>query len=205
MERTEKDCKKDWETIVKLHIETKRLVLLAEELDRKLEFFWPPMIQQRDALDHIIRAERVRYNPELTIRRGLNAEEYCAKQMDKAVGHIYRAYFDVADWISIILRQQISTIFDRYSRDSILKVLDGYAVEVEQLVDEASRTIANYRTEKDIGNSITLAGVEGQIDEKDFPEVVVEYGKLIKILDSCLQRVLASVPELDEQEYGKSK
>ena len=52
-----------------------------------------------------------------------NPEEYVEKNLDKALGHEYRAFFDTADWFSIQLRQKITNILSSYTSDTIHKTI----------------------------------------------------------------------------------
>ena len=146
------DHAKMWKTIVRVHNQTKALILFAEELDPQHDFFWPPLVQQRDTLDHIVRAQ----NALLTIEEKspeekTEASKYIDKQMDKALGHIYRAFFDVADWFSIIIRERIEAIVSQYSRSTILQELPDFAEIVDIPVENICETIAGLRATKDIG------------------------------------------------------
>ena len=92
-----------WQTIVRVHNATKSLLIKAEEIDPSHQFFYPPIIQQRDALDHIMRAALAWIDPETIKNNSGNLKdpsEYSKRQLDKALGHVYRAFFDAADWVS---------------------------------------------------------------------------------------------------------
>ncbi|MBN1343291.1 MAG: hypothetical protein JXQ73_11460 [Phycisphaerae bacterium] len=183
-----------WRLIVQVHNMAKALLLKAEEVDPDHEFYYPPLIQQRDALDHIIRAQFALLFPEKLAcgvnGQGQSPDEYAARQLDKALGHAYRALFDAGDWLSIIYRERIRGTLTEYSRKTMYSVLPEFSKDIEPRINELSSMIAELRAEKDIGN-------EGKLI--DGPST---YIKLIDELEDLWRRVEQAKPRLDEAESG---
>ena len=180
------DNEEKWDLIIEVHNWTKALILDAEEIDPRHEFFWPPLVQQRDALDHIVRAQRAALHPDQAQVKGEEeAPNYVVMQLDKALGHAYRAFFDVADWFSIIMRERISEVVSQYSRPALLEVMPNYSTEVESRVDDICAAIAKCRMDKDIGGSMITGNVQ-------------TYTKIIEELSEILRRLRSVQPKLDK-------
>lgn len=183
-----------WNLLVQLHNYCKSLLLKAEELDPKHEFYFPPLIQQRDALDHIVRAEFALIYPD-KLPKGKDgnpepATEYAEKQMVKAIGHAYRAFFDAADWLSIIVRERIRGVLANYTRKTIYSVLPEYAEQLEPRIDQICLEIATLRKGKDIGH-------EGKVIDG-----VEQYIALINELEEHAMKIMQAQPRLDKVEFS---
>lgn len=192
---------RDWEAIIRIHGAMKLLILRTEELDPIHEFFWPPIIQQRDALDHIIRAQRAIMCPEI-LPAGTDASQYEAKQIDKALGHVYRAYFDVADWMGIMLRERILELVARYARESLVKAIPDYAVSVEDVVRRCSERIAILRNGKDVVLPPLPDVSPSPVSSDDSDNTLEAYQEVIDELQKCIESLQDKVPELDRLEYA---
>lgn len=79
-------------------------MLIAEEIAEKGEIFIQPLKEQRDAFDHLMRCYGVYFSHQETVG-GENLEKYVLINLDKACGHIYRAFFDTADWLTLYVTQ----------------------------------------------------------------------------------------------------
>ncbi len=87
----------EWSKIIKLYSTTKTLTLLAEEHEpEEWKKFLQPAMEEGYALAHIMRSKAA----ELGFSEDLgpnNKQRYIEKNLDKAIGHFYRAFFDTAD------------------------------------------------------------------------------------------------------------
>ncbi len=189
------DCEK-WELIVVVHNTAKSLLIKAEEVDPDHEFYYPPLIQQRDALDHIIRAACAWLNP-TELRKNPqgkppNAAEYIERQMDKALGHAYRALFDAADWLSIVYRERIRETLSSYTTATIHAVLPDYHHVIEPRIEKICFEIAELRKGKDIGSAESIT------------EGVQAYVKLIDELEAFLAKIRDARSKFDEVEFGQT-
>jgi hypothetical protein len=175
-----------WKRIVEVHGHAKALTLRAEELDPQHEFFFAPVIQQRDAHDHILRAQ----SAELGLRSFEDTpalEDYVTSNLDKALGHEYRAFFDTADWLAILYREKILAALHRYSSESIAAVIPTYYQEIVPKVEKLHREIAAIRNGKDVG-----AG-EGVLEQ------VQEYRSLLEGLDEDWCRIIDAKSGLEQR------
>lgn len=119
-----------------IYMESKNLFIYAEELLEQMSFFVAPVLEHRDALDHIMRYF------DLKNREGLS--EAAVKELDRALAHELRAYFDIADYVCITIRQQISDSLKRVSIRKINKVWDEYQNIKERIID-VSEELAEIR------------------------------------------------------------
>ena len=186
-----------WELLVQVHNTTKTLLLKTEEVDPVHEFYYPPLMQQRDALDHIMRAAFAWVNPE-TIASQKDADgkpqdpgKYASRQIDKALGHAYRALFDAADWLSIVFRERIREIMSSYRPATIHAVLPEYRQKIEPDIEKICFEIAKLRNNKDIGNDGGLIGG------------VQVYCDLIDKLEKHLGVIRDAREQLEETEFGQ--
>jgi len=172
-----------WRDIIEVYRRAKFLVLFAEKITpgHKRDFCWAPQIQFRDALDHIVRAKKreKELESETEDKRIDNGCLYILKQLDRAKGHVYRAFYDLADDLSIILRERIRRIIGYYPREFWLRHIPGFTQNVEQKVDGYCNKIAILRNEKDVGD------VSKTIDP--YIRVILELAKIHnKLLADCV-------------------
>lgn len=151
------DIRKDLDVLGQIHMLTKHYLLIAEELSEEGVTFLQPLKEHRDAYDHLM---RVFYLPTrleaLDVASDFDPVSYIRKNVEKAVGHEYRAFFDMADWLTFICRRKIR---EELSYHQVRRVyVDRYGEEdyrtVKNLINNVYVTIAQYRTEKDIGNAV---------------------------------------------------
>lgn len=183
-----------WLKIVKVHGHAKALILRAEELDQEHEFVLSPVMQQRDAHAHCMRArvallglrgpgdspdpsyccEETRFESEQ------EKDDYVRTNLDRALGHEYRAFFDAADWLAIVLRERLHHALDPFPHESISSVIPEFYSEILPRLDQADREIAAIRNRKDVGSG------------KDILLEVEQYSKVLKSLDQDYERVIAA-------------
>ena len=180
-----------WQRLVEIHNCTKSFILKAEEVDPQHEFYFPPLIQQRDALDHIVRAATVWVQP--PEKHSTKSPDYIRIQMDKAIGHAYRALFDAVDWLSIIYRERIREHVSLYSRATILKVLPNYYPKIIPRIEEISLKIADLRNAKDVGTGSNML------------DNITKYTQLIDELEGFLKTVRDAMVQLEQAESLVSK
>ena len=178
-----------WEKIVQVHNHAKALILLAEELDPEHTFFLPPVIQQRDALDHVVRAKYAGLHP------GTRADpaQYALDHLDKALAHEYRAFFDIADWLSILYREKIASALSDYSHEAILAALPDFYTTVYPKFETIYEKVAAVRGAKDIGNETAL------IDD------VEKYRDIIGELSAMWAKIVVSVGAINSSIRSKER
>lgn len=147
-----KKFEKEIKEIVVIHNFTKHYILLGEELSDDFETYLQPVKEFRDAYEHIVRV--------FTKCIGLGdagsnmkKEEYVQKNLSKALGHEYRAFFDVADWFSIICRKRIYDMVQGYTYEQLCNKYPKYP-EMKNRLYLISEEIATIRDKKDISSNI---------------------------------------------------
>lgn len=137
-----------WQVLCQIHTYTKKYFILAEEYDIDMKTFLQPMKEQKDAYEHLTRA----YGKLLLERE---ESDYVHKNMEKAIGHEYRAFFDSLDFFTISLRRRIRDALTGYTYDQIYSVYPAYA-ELKQQLTEMPEKIACFRMRKDVGHTSML-------------------------------------------------
>lgn len=137
--------------IILLHNVTKHFILLGEETDANFNSYIQPLKEFRDAYDHLMRAFRI-----VLFKDNKYGDDYVELQISKALEHEYRAFFDVADWFSIICRSVAQKAIEG-KEHHITDVCGKYSKyrEYAILLNGASSKIAEMREAKDVGGDIT--------------------------------------------------
>ena len=142
-----------WRDICTIHLLTKHYLLLAESLSIKSETFLQPMKEHRDAYDHIIRV----YAAKLGLKEASN-DQYVLSNMNKALGHEYRAFFDTADWLTIIIKEQIISKLEEIKKEDLYQLLQNSDLnynDFKQTLIKLPSDITQIRERKDISNLST--------------------------------------------------
>src|SRR5271157_4774385 len=103
-----------WEQIVVLHNTNKSFFIWCEENDVHLKSFLQPNNELKNAWEHAIRAK----GNELGMT-GVKDDKYIEFNLQKVLSHEYRAFFDICDWLSLILRQRIQDTLKPYDNETI--------------------------------------------------------------------------------------
>lgn len=147
-----KKFEKEIQEIVIIHNCTQHYILLGEELSDNFESYLQPIKEFRDAYEHLIRIFSQCLG--LTAKtEDYSKEDYIRNNLSKALGHEYRAFFDVADWFAIICRRQIYQIVKSYNYQKLCSIYPKYPIMKRRLY-EISEEIANIREAKDISGNI---------------------------------------------------
>lgn len=169
-----------WNDICKIHSFTKHYLLLAEELSAEGDLFLQPLKEHRDAYDHIIRV----YSAKMGMNKVEDIDNYMRKNMSKALGHEYRAFFDTADWLSLICRMKINNILEGKSLEEIEGKYPRYK-ELKKILLDMPAQIAHLRENKDVGkDSLSLIDVVDEYTEildnllKYYKELVISMENL---------------------------
>lgn len=143
----EKEIEVFWTEYSFIYNTTKELYIMAEEYDEDFSSFIQPIKEQRDSLEHIVRAYS-RMSSALDVQSE-EVRQYISSNLSKALGHIFRAFFDCADVLGIILRERLSIQLREYSYRQIMEVWPDYEKYRKRLV-VMPKEFAKMRTEKDI-------------------------------------------------------
>lgn len=165
-----------WETLCKIHILTKHYTLLAEEYNISTKAFLQPMKEQKDAYEHIIRAYTRKCEKQILSE---DDHSYMLKNIEKAIGHEYRAFFDTIDYLTICLRELIGKELSGISYSDLIKIYPEYDKYKKILIDMPER-IAKHRELKDIGSNEML-------------RFASDYGKVVDDLILCYKYLCCEV------------
>lgn len=133
----------------------KKLFIRAEEKLEEMDFFVAPMLEHRDALDHLMRYFFLVSENSVT--------QEAVEQLEKALGHEYRAYFDVADYICITVREKIAESLKRIPKRKMKTVWETYS-DVKNRVVKISDEISEIRFERK-GDMDSVKKYEGMLQE----------------------------------------
>ncbi|MDD4431471.1 MAG: hypothetical protein PHF61_08745 [Bacteroidales bacterium] len=168
----------------------KELLLYNEVIDP--EGYTSPQIlnELRNAYDHVNRALRKKIGSEnlgVTVKSG---EEYVSQNIDKAIGHVYRACYDALDWLSLNMRQEIQENLAPYSHETIKAVIPNYYSELRIKMIDHEEKISELRAGKDIAS----------LNQ----ESLVEYTEIVKNLQDIRKQINNSLESLSEYEEKRN-
>jgi len=131
--------------ITELYSYTKDLILYSEELNN-LSTFMPPINEIKDAFDHFMRITSVKF--------GMNTgdDEYVQKNLDKVFSHLYRATFELFDYIRIYQKDSIDKKLTGISNEALIHVFPDYYQKIKPAMEELITKIPAYKKDKDIGD-----------------------------------------------------
>lgn len=169
-----------WDNICKIHLFTKHYLLLAEELSVEGDLFLQPLKEHRDAYDHIIRV----YAAQGGKAKFENVDDYMEKNMSKALGHEYRAFFDTADWLTLICRERINTLLEGKSKEEVQQKYKNYP-QFKKMLLELPNEIATLRENKDVGKT-----------NKSFLDDIDKYVEILNKLLLYYNELASAIEEL---------
>lgn len=185
MATPESEC---WRKIVIVHNHAKAHLIYCEEADLNQKSFLQPWNELRNALEHVVRAK--------ACELGLNhlsgdPDDYTLANLDRALGHEYRAFFDVCDWLTVILRQRIRDTLAPFAPypDIVQTVIPNYYDEIRPALERLNQQIADIRTRKDIKGDV--------LDE------VEHYNAVVIKLKAFADSLSSKVPSLQELKEAK--
>lgn len=119
----------------------KQLLIEAEEKLTRMRLFPAPLLEHRDALDHLMRYSRI-----------MSKEGLCEAAIDEltnAKQHEIRAFFDIADYICVIVRSEIADTLAILSIKQIKKIWSEYETVKSRVISISNEiaTIRKNRTE----------------------------------------------------------
>lgn len=174
--------------ITELYQKVKELILFSEEFDPERRVFIQPINELRNAMDHLMRVFAYKFGI-----KSSDMPDYAMKNIDKTLGHVYRAGYDVLDWLSINIRDQITEELDGISHEAICKIFPEYYREIKPYIVGLSEEISKLRSEKDI------AGKEVCLNSFNNFEQYVEHIKKLKGNYDRILKIKPSLIEYDEK------
>ena len=172
--------------ITKLYLEVRKLMLYADEIHPEKKTFIPPINEIRNAFDHLMRVFAVKFE-----LKTASEEDYINNNLDRVFGHVYRAAFDLLDYISICLRDKFLDEIDGISTEALNAVFPEYYQKIRPDIEKASTEMSDFRSRKYISCP--------KIDD------VIKYAEIIERLKSHLNKILEIKPSLIEYEERKKK
>lgn len=163
--------------IASLYRDAKIIILYAEEVDPTISANIQIVKELRDALDHLMRLFLNKVNP------GNENGTYGLAQVDKAIGHVYRAAFDALDGTVLSLKTKINDCLVKYDKNVIVEVLPSYW-EIKTLLNALCSQISENRSNKDV--------------ERSHEELFDKYIAEVEELKNAYDLILKSGPTLDE-------
>ena len=173
---------KQLKEITELYAFLKDLILYSEELN-DLASFMPPINEIKDAYDHFMRITSVKFG----LREG--NDEYVKINLSKIYSHIYRATFELFDYIRIYQKDSIDKKICTISNEALVNVFPEYYREIKPKLEDLINQIPIYKKEKDIGNPNL--------------ETVKKYHQSIQEVGKYIDRINAILPSLIEYDIRR--
>jgi hypothetical protein len=159
----------------------KELLIYSEELE--LDTFLPAINEIRDAFDHMMRVFAVRFE----IKKEDNGYEM--RNLNASFRHIYRATFELLDYIRICQKMWVDKTLNGISPQTLVAVFPEYYKEIKPEIDRALEDLPRYREKKDIGDP--------KIDD------IKNYVSYVRKIQSYFKRINQNLPALYAYEYTK--
>jgi hypothetical protein len=158
------------EKLCRMYGNIKHYMLMAEEFGFELKTYLQPRLELYQAFDHMM-------------------SEYFLEQLDNKTGslngamkHMYTAFFDIADWTSMQIRNHVFMELKYFSSDVIKTAIPEYYSRIRPALDELNGKITGIR--------------EGKIFEKF--EQVKEYAELLDKAYEYIKKIRRSQGTLIE-------
>lgn len=174
-----------WERIFYVHLKTKELYILAEEYGSELRTFYLPINSMKDAYDHVIRVCANNYMAEMNTAN--SNEAYVKDNLKSALCFECKAFFDTADFLSILLRKKITSCLSAFSYPQISSVWDEYNTVRLDIIN-INREISEIRNRKADTNDYYI--------DTDVEKYYVETKKLLDYYTYIEEKIY---PKLEER------
>ncbi len=137
--------------LVMLYRGVKGDVICSEKLSKRTAISAPAVNELRNAFDHNMRADAVwRHGASVPDGVESDAFRYCEKNIEKAIGHVYRAGYDAFDIISLDKIQRIKRYLDDFRITTLHTVIDDYTGKIRKPFRAAIESCNNAKLGKDI-------------------------------------------------------
>lgn len=131
------ECNDIIKDLYTVYFENRKLYIEAEELSVNMNMYIAPLVEHRDALDHIMRC----------FEKLNQGNKDFQKEIESALGHELRAYYDIADYICINIREYISDALNHMRTKDIRKMWVEYERKKREVL-AISVEIAKIRNER---------------------------------------------------------
>jgi len=181
-----------WRRIFVVHNAAKALYLFAEEQGPGFKRLLQPDNEWKNSAEHIIRAKGRELN--LTpAKEGQDNAKYIYDNLDAALGHEYRAFYDTCDWVSICFREMILNDLKVFDHETINAALPNYYSEIRPRIEKISQEISMIRCAKDIG------------DGEDILLQINKYKSLVEEIVSLYSDIRTKIPSLIDYKASRKK
>lgn len=186
-----------FEEIIELYVISKDIMIYAEEVGG--ESFSPATEEFRHAFDHLMRV--------FAFKLGIKQADtkYAIENLMPAYRHLYRAAYNLLDYLSIYFRDKVQDGMKSFSGETLQEIFPEYYKEIKPyFVVEAPTEISKLRIEKDIGK-------RNKNDLNKYTEIVERfksyYGEIIKIKPGLIEYEdeKRKKPAKDEDEKRKNR
>lgn len=174
-----------WERIFFVHLKTKELYILAEEYGSELRTFYLPINSLKDAYENVIRVCANDYMARSGAATG--NDTYVRDNLKNALNNECKAFFDTADFLSILLRKKIAECLNGFSYAQISSVWDDYNTARMEILN-INREIAEIRNRKSDTSDFYIDG-----------NVEKYYNETKKLLDYYIFIEEKVYPKLEER------
>lgn len=123
-----------------LYVKCKKMFMRAEECLPKMELFVAPLLEHRDAFDHIMRYYEKKHAGNCSLEKLLD-------ELKEARCHEVRAFYDIADYTCILIRAYIAQRLKGVSRWRIRKVWPEYSTDRAEVMKQ-SMNLAELRSKR---------------------------------------------------------
>ncbi|MBT3198975.1 MAG: hypothetical protein HN350_03575 [Phycisphaerales bacterium] len=163
--------------LVTLYREVKSHVIRSEKLSQDSRISVPALNELRNAFDHNMRADAVWRHGE-SLPKGVETDvfRYCEKNIEKAIGHVYRAGYDALDIIALNKIRRIKKYVDDFRITTLHTVIDDYTGKIRQPFREAIKSCNDAKLGKDVEPE----------EIQQHPQFFGWYTQAISILDGVL-------------------
>lgn len=149
----------------KLYFDVRGLFMQSEERVPDMKMFLAPLIEERDALDHLMCFYLDSAENDLS--------DEILDQIREAQEHLKRAFFDIADFVCIRIRQYIDDVLGNMKPKQIERFWDEYS-ESRQKVVNFSENLSKIRTER----RNTMSSIK-EYKTKVIPEIFKIYEEFV--------------------------
>ncbi len=169
IEELEGEIRRQKRRLVKTHQYTKKLLLLSEELGPDGKTYFQVIKEHRDAHEHMMRA----LNTELTEADPERALTNILSNLKSTHAHEVRAFYDIADYMGLIIRDNIAELLGRFEHEAIGYVIPEYHEEWRSKILSFEQNIAEIRGGKDIAT----------IERDDGNDIDTYHGIVVELVD----------------------
>lgn len=134
--------------LAKIYIQAKELIIYSEEVDEESKSNLQIIKELRDAFDHLMRVISVRVGES---SGKSDPDQYCQDNIEKAIGHVYRAAYDALDGTALSLKSKIHTNLNGVPSSCAKEIIPHYW-ENRANLEAATNSIVQQRTGKDVSS-----------------------------------------------------